>query len=112
MRSSSFYSDLGARVRARRVALHLSQNQLAEQLGLQRTSITNLEKGVQRISAEALVQVARALQVSPVDLLPPDNRADVSWPSTAPRPVLAWIQSAVTTSSERRRNATRKKAED
>jgi transcriptional regulator with XRE-family HTH domain len=112
MRSSSFYSDLGARVRARRMALHLSQNQLAEQLGLQRTSITNLEKGVQRISAEALVQVARALQVSPVDLLPSDDKADVSWPSSAPRPVLTWIQSAVTTSKERRKNASRKKAED
>jgi transcriptional regulator with XRE-family HTH domain len=111
MRSSSFYSDLGARVRARRLELHISQSQLAQQLGLQRTSITNLEKGVQRISAEALVQVARALQVSPLDLLPADNGADVTWPSTAPGPVLAWIQSAVTASSERRKHATRKKTQ-
>src|SRR5437773_7809680 len=111
MRSSSFYSDLGARVRARRMALHLSQNQLAEQLGLQRTSITNLEKGVQRISAEALVQVARALQVSPVDLLPSADKADVSWPSSPPRPVLTWIESAATASNERRKTASRKKAE-
>lgn len=70
MSKSSFYSELGRRVKKRRTELKLTQDALASELGLQRTSIANLETGLQRISAEAVVILASALRVSPAELLP------------------------------------------
>jgi transcriptional regulator with XRE-family HTH domain len=68
--SDSFYTELGRRVKERRKELNLTQDILARDLGLQRTSVANLEKGLQRISAEAVVILANALRVPPGDLLP------------------------------------------
>jgi transcriptional regulator with XRE-family HTH domain len=46
-----------------RKGLRISQEVLAEQLGLARTSVANLEMGGQRIGAEVLVKIAGALAV-------------------------------------------------
>jgi len=115
MKPNPFYAWLGARVRARRRELGLSQWQLAQALDLERTSITNLEKGVQRISAEALVQLARTLNLPPADLLPPEEPSrDVSQllSAKAPRPVRAWIERTVAPPLGGRKNATSKKTAD
>jgi len=71
---SGFYTELGQRVRARRKELRLSQEALAERLGLARTSVANLETGSQRIGAEVLVKIAAALAVDVGALLPPSDR--------------------------------------
>ena len=59
---------VGARVRTIRKGLGMSQSALAEQLGLTFQQVQKYERGFNRISCSTLVRVARALQVSIVDL--------------------------------------------
>ncbi|MGI8913706.1 MAG: helix-turn-helix domain-containing protein [Chloroflexota bacterium] len=71
------YAALGERVlHARRQAL-LSQAQLAERVGLTRTSITNVERGHQKIQVHTLYAIASALGVRPETLLPTPTSANV-----------------------------------
>ena len=62
------YALIGERVRARRG--DLTQTQLAERVGLGRTSITNLESGAQRMPLHYLVRIAEALDCDVRDLVP------------------------------------------
>lgn len=48
----------------------LTQQDLADKVGLTRTSVTNIEKGNQQVSLAMLYRFASALNVSPTDLLP------------------------------------------
>lgn len=52
---------VGARLRERRVALGVSQERLGESLGLTFQQIQKYEKGVNRIGASRLFQIARIL---------------------------------------------------
>lgn len=61
---------IGFSVRERREALCLSQQQLADAVGLMRTSITNIEKGRQVTTIEHLYALGAALQCDPRELLP------------------------------------------
>jgi transcriptional regulator with XRE-family HTH domain len=61
--SSPFYAELGRRTKQRREELHLSQDEVGRALGLTRTSIANLERGEQRITAEAFVTLAAILRI-------------------------------------------------
>ena len=56
--------QVGARVRARRHALGLSQTQLAESLGITFQQVQKYEKGKNRISASVLVKAAARLDTS------------------------------------------------
>jgi transcriptional regulator with XRE-family HTH domain len=75
-----FYAELGIRVRKARLALNLTQEQLADLVFLNRTSVTNIEKGKQKILAHTLVDLADNLQTSVSELLPEkrDKPKDVS----------------------------------
>lgn len=64
------YLAVGRRVRRGREAAGLRQDELAERVGLTRTSITNIEKGKQRIQIHTLYAIARALSLSPRAFLP------------------------------------------
>lgn len=64
------YARLGERVLSARRHRGMSQQQLAERVGLTRTSITNLERGHQKIQVHTLYAVAEALGVDPATLLP------------------------------------------
>jgi transcriptional regulator with XRE-family HTH domain len=55
---------VGARVRARRHALGLSQTQLAETLGITFQQVQKYEKGKNRISASVLVRAAARLDTT------------------------------------------------
>jgi len=55
---------IGSRVRARRVMLGMSQEKLAEALGLTFQQIQKYEKGVNRIGASRLLQMVGILDVS------------------------------------------------
>lgn len=64
------YFVLGKRVRAAREKANLRQIDLAEKVGLTRTSIVNIEQGKQRIQLVELYRVALILGVEIADLLP------------------------------------------
>jgi len=67
-RDDRLYRLIGERVRARRGTL--TQSQLADRVGLGRTSITNLESGSQRMPLHYLARIADALGCDVRDLLP------------------------------------------
>lgn len=69
---NEFYRAFGHRVRVARTAAGLSQQALADRVGLKRTSVTNLELGQQHIPLHVLILIARAVGTTPCDLLPPD----------------------------------------
>lgn len=55
---------IGSRVRSRRIMLGMSQEKLAEALGLTFQQIQKYEKGVNRVGASRLLQIAGILNVS------------------------------------------------
>ena len=56
--------SIGARLRARRRQLGLSQSNLAEQLGVSFQQVQKYERGANRISASTLVAAAQALSTT------------------------------------------------
>ena len=56
---------LGARIRMRRIMLHLSQRTLAGALGISLHQVRQYEDGAGRISASELCAIAQALDVAP-----------------------------------------------
>jgi transcriptional regulator with XRE-family HTH domain len=67
-----FYPEFGRRIRLARRRAHLSQDTLGRLTGLNRTSITNIEAGRQRIPLHLLIRFATALEIEPMELLPGD----------------------------------------
>ena len=55
--------ELGKRIRLRRVELHISQSELADKLGVSFQQVQKYEKGVNRVGASRLQQIATALDV-------------------------------------------------
>lgn len=94
----ALYVELGRRVRDARCRRGLTQEGLGDLVSLTRTSVTNIEKGRQRLLVHTLVRIAAALKVSPASLLP-----DASDPAEELDRLLAghpgdekeWIRSAV-----------------
>ena len=69
--AQQFYKDVGQLVRdARKRANNMTQKALAMTVGLTRTSLTNIEKGRQRIMLHTFSEIATALGSEAVDLLP------------------------------------------
>lgn len=64
------YFVLGKRIKAAREKANLRQVDLAEKVGLTRTSIVNIEQGKQRIQLVEIYRVAMALEIELSDLLP------------------------------------------
>jgi transcriptional regulator with XRE-family HTH domain len=67
---NGLYEEFGLRFRKRRNAVGLTQSQVAERVGLTRTSITNIERGRQHIVLHQLFLLASAVGSKPEDLLP------------------------------------------
>ena len=57
------WAEVGARVREARLAVGWDQSQLAQKLGIDRTSVVRIESGERRVSALELYRLAEALQV-------------------------------------------------
>lgn len=72
METSLFYKKVGSAIRGARDAAGLTQSELATSVGVSRTSLTNIELGRQRLLVDQLVELATALQVPVIDLLPID----------------------------------------
>lgn len=62
-------AEIGARIRHRRLTLGMSQEKLAEAIGLTFQQVQKYEKGVNRVGGSRLQDIARALGVSPSELL-------------------------------------------
>ena len=60
---------LGQSIRSRRLAVGLSQEKLAEAAGLHWTYISSIERGKRNVSLVNIVRIAKALGVSPSELL-------------------------------------------
>lgn len=64
-----FLEQVGFRVRERRLALKLTQAQLAEKCGLHRTFIGSVERGERNVALLSLRKIAAALRATPAALL-------------------------------------------
>lgn len=76
------YRKIGELVKQRRVDLGLGQAEVALAAGLTRTSISNLEKGRQRVPLHVLYKICSALDVEVSSILPP--RVEVQELRTVP----------------------------
>ena len=61
--------EIGNRIRKYREELNLSQKQLAEQIGVSNSRVSNWEQGINRPDADMLADICVALNVSPNLLL-------------------------------------------
>jgi transcriptional regulator with XRE-family HTH domain len=61
---------IGDRIRARRLEINVSQERLAEAIGVTFQQIQKYEKGVNRVSAATLIRIADALDAQVPALLP------------------------------------------
>ena len=68
-----FYKLIGEKIRISRQALGLSQDDLAKEVGLRRTSITNIESGQQKIQIYTLYLISQFLNMPIYSLLPSDD---------------------------------------
>jgi len=66
----SVLTEFGRRVRARRKAAGLSQEELAERAGLHRTYVGGVERGERNTSLLAIERIAQALGCSMSNLMP------------------------------------------
>lgn len=63
-RAAELEQEIGARIRARRRQLGLSQSELASRLGVSFQQVQKYERGANRVAASTLVAAASALGVS------------------------------------------------
>lgn len=61
--------EIGNRIRKYREEFGLSQTQLAEQIGVSNSRVSNWEQGINRPDADMLAEICMALNVSPSLLL-------------------------------------------
>jgi transcriptional regulator with XRE-family HTH domain len=66
---TTLYALVGKRVRQAREKRGLTQKSLASLLSLTRTSVTNIERGKQKVLVHTLVELAQALHIPLVELL-------------------------------------------
>jgi transcriptional regulator with XRE-family HTH domain len=67
-RMAVFYTKLGAKIKKIREHLDLSQERIAEQLGINRVAISQIENGERKISAEEIAKLAKVFNM-PSDVL-------------------------------------------
>jgi transcriptional regulator with XRE-family HTH domain len=90
-----FYLKVGRRIAEIRNG-KMTQEALAKELSLTRTSVINIEKGRQQILLHTLIDIARILQVSPIEFLPGETKNVMEeLLRTKPKKAREWIKSAV-----------------
>lgn len=76
MKPDPLYKEFGQLVRAHRRRFNFTQDELAERVGLSRTSITNIEMGRQKVLLHQIYALARHLEIQPESLLPQAETPD------------------------------------
>ncbi len=69
---------LGSRIRLRRRELKLSQDQLAQKVGITFQQVQKYEYGTNRVSFSRLVEIARALNCGMIDIIGELDRSKAS----------------------------------
>jgi two-component system response regulator len=64
MKNNDFKSSLGYAIRKARSEQHITQEELADRAGLQRTYVSDVERGRRNISLESIEKLAKALKLS------------------------------------------------
>jgi len=67
---SKLYGQIASQLKEERANKKISQDRVAEALGMSRTSVINFEKGTQRISLHLLYMYCELLSLSIHELLP------------------------------------------
>lgn len=102
----AFYAEIGRRVRKARDKCGLTQEALATLVSLTRTSITNIEKGRQKLLAHTIMDLAVALRISPAALLPENHatgdgkKLDQILKERSPKE-RAWVKSILSSKKEK-----------
>lgn len=76
--------SLGSNIKAKRKALKLSQEYVAEQLGVSRQAVSKWETGQSEPTASNLVELARLFDVSITELAEPEDTKSASSPKRKP----------------------------
>lgn len=84
--------SVGARIQEKRVALRLTQENVAEKLNKSLRLVTEIERGAVGMSIETLLCLCGVLKTTPNELLLPRE--------SAPDTELEWLVNALTNSSE------------
>lgn len=71
--TSSVDRHIGTRIRARRLEIRMSQESLADAIGVTFQQVQKYEKGVNRVSASTLFRIARVLDAELVAFLPTER---------------------------------------
>ena len=66
-------SNFGERLKARRLMLHLSQNELSKRSGVSQQAISGIESGRNSPSEQTIIMLASALRCSLSDLMEGDS---------------------------------------
>lgn len=75
------YYEIGQRIRKYRKAYNLSQEQLAERIGISNTHMSHIETGNTKLSLPVLVKIATVLSVQTDELLfaePQENKTRIT----------------------------------
>jgi transcriptional regulator with XRE-family HTH domain len=67
------FQEIGKRVKVARRKRGLTQTEFGIKVSLSRSSIANIENGIQKVTIQSLYQISYVLKVSIYDLLP-ENR--------------------------------------
>jgi transcriptional regulator with XRE-family HTH domain len=75
----NLYEEIGSRIENFRKEKKLTQKELADKVGLTRTSIVQIEKGEQRVPIDKLYKIAKAVNLKVYDLLPDEEFLESSF---------------------------------
>ena len=84
------YCEFGKRLKKARKQVGLTQDSLAERVGLSRASITNIELGRQHVALHSVFLLASALGITPRQLLPEQTQNDSNTTSTPLNLLRSW----------------------
>jgi len=93
---------LSTNIKARREALNITQEKLAEEAGISEQMVRDIESLRTWVSDKTIVKIARALRVEAYQLLFPDSEAEKLFPARVPADVLDELLETVKGDIERR----------
>ncbi len=99
--TSSVYVETGRRIQEARKAARLTQESLADAIGLSRASMSNIERGRHKILLHTLEDITRVLNVDLHDLLPPRRRETSKLEAQVPPDVSANLKEFIMTMEKR-----------